>query len=982
MQKQGRKKQKTNSKKLKPKLIHKIIEDKQYSKSLKGLLRALKDNKKERAKEILESLSEKEQDEIFKYIKNNWDKEDLLKEKKELINEIIFLVVEINRDKLKQNPEGNKKANEMLLKAGSNGSVSDFLKALINGADIYLTSGDGLTFLNNAAWDPHVLFFRFLFENKETLNLIKPILYSLDEENRTILQSALSAFVPTKVERSKFVSYLKEINYNPLIGHVEDLREYKQKWINAILNNDPSIIKGTNEEFNEMNKEFIHNINNINGILRDLIKNPEDINRYENELNLFLKIMYSDEKFYQPVKKKLFIEELESIKNNLNLLLHKISLINEQKLKENPEGNRKANEMLLRAGKNGDLSLLLKSLIQGADINVKDKEGSGFLHDASWKSRLNVIRFVLENDGILNLMKPAIYDLTDDGVSIMGVSIDEKNNVVDYLKEINYNPLIGHVEDLREYKQKWINAILNNDPSIIKGELESLNKLNEQFVVNMINISTILEKLVKDPDEIEHYRNEIDFAIRVLYSNEEIYRPLKEKFIREGVQNKIDLLFNKISEIHKGKIIGNIRVNRTANEILLGSMEKGSISLFLKSMIHGANINSRDEEGHTALHKLILSRHTFMLRLFFEEDAAFRLVKSIFYDLDNDNRTILGFLINSYVHPEIKDKHIVDLLNMGYNPLIGNVEEKFEGLKEYKQKWVNAILNNDPSPVKGACEGLNKINEQFINNMSNISGILDEIIKHPKEIEKYPNEIDFLINVFYSNESIYKVLRDKFLEEKIFDKLNLLSAKLIQINKKRLRDKPAGDEEANKMLLKAGQMGSISVALKALLDGANINTRDDDKKTFLHKCATNLHLHMLKFFFENRESFDLVKNILYLLDGYEKSVFGEAIDAPTSFEEEKKKELTIKLFEEIGINPFVGKIEARKSYLKDDLEYYKQKWLNALENSTTIEELKENLKKEGINPKDELLELSLEHLDMFSLLAENCSPLLSDVIKS
>ncbi len=168
MQKQGSKKQSTQSKKPEPKLTLKTIEDKQYSKSLKGLLRALKNNKKEKAKEILESLTEKEQDEIFKYIENNWDKEDLAREKKEIIDATLSLVFEINKERLQENPKGEYAVNKLLLSAGSHvfNGISLFLKALFNGADINATGLDNLRVLHEAAISGNLTLIKFIAKNK------------------------------------------------------------------------------------------------------------------------------------------------------------------------------------------------------------------------------------------------------------------------------------------------------------------------------------------------------------------------------------------------------------------------------------------------------------------------------------------------------------------------------------------------------------------------------------------------------------------------------------------------------------------------------------------------------------------------------------------------------------------------------------------------------------------------------------------------
>ncbi len=254
MQKQTSKKQKTNSKKPKVESISQTIEDKQYSKSLKGLLRALKDNKKERAKEIFESLSEKEQNEIFKHIENSWHK-DFSKEKRKIIGSILSLVVEINREKIKQNPKGNEKVGTVplnLFDIEPEESISIFLKYLIKGVNVNKRYYDNWTFLHNVVSMDNLYFFEFLFAETSIFDIIKPLIYLKDNSGKTILGIAID------YNSLETLDYLEEIGYNPFVGKVmdsTDLEEYfifyenlisrikTKKDINEILEENPSFNK-------------------------------------------------------------------------------------------------------------------------------------------------------------------------------------------------------------------------------------------------------------------------------------------------------------------------------------------------------------------------------------------------------------------------------------------------------------------------------------------------------------------------------------------------------------------------------------------------------------------------------------------------------------------------------------------------------------------------------------------------------------------
>ncbi len=192
-------------------------------------------------------------------------------------------------------------------------------------------------------------------------------------------------------------------------------------------------------------------------------------------------------------------------------------------------------------------------------------------------------------------------------------------------------------------------------------------------------------------------------------------------------------------------------------------------------------------------------------------------------------------------------------------------------------------------------------------------------------------------------------------------------------------EKEANEMLLSRMLLKAGQDGSISLALRVLLRGVDVKRSDVDGRIFLHWTASGFHLDMLRFFLKSK-AFDIIKDTLYMLNDEGETILGSVVDSYVSDdEEEKKKESAIKLLQEIGINPLIGNIKY-SDYIKD----YKQKWINALERSNNLKELKENLKKEGINTTEELLVLSFTQADsnFASILAENCSPLLSYFLAS
>ncbi len=95
---------------------------------------------------------------------------------------------------------------------------------------------------------------------------------------------------------------------------------------------------------------------------------------------------------------KLTDEEFNSLDKELKeLSVKKIMEINESKLKQNPQGNKEANEKLLKSAKEGSIVGILHSLMKGADINAKDNKGNTFLHLAVYENKMNIIKFLAEN---------------------------------------------------------------------------------------------------------------------------------------------------------------------------------------------------------------------------------------------------------------------------------------------------------------------------------------------------------------------------------------------------------------------------------------------------------------------------------------------------------------------------------------------------------------------------------------------------------
>ncbi len=189
------------------------------------------------------------------------DKE-LLKLDNRTRNELIKKIIEINREKLKQKPRGNKEANEKLMNSAIFGRISSFLTALTLGADIKTRDSSGRTFLHTVtSYDHKFPMLVFLFNTKEVFELIRELIYLKDKEGKTIFG---------KINESRFEipSYLFHSGYNPLIG-------------NTLITNTPT------EEYVIKYENLISKIRSREDIEKTLEENPK-FNRKVFELGLAL----------------------------------------------------------------------------------------------------------------------------------------------------------------------------------------------------------------------------------------------------------------------------------------------------------------------------------------------------------------------------------------------------------------------------------------------------------------------------------------------------------------------------------------------------------------------------------------------------------------------------------------------------------------------------------------------------------------------
>ncbi len=93
-----------------------------------------------------------------------------------------------------------------------------------------------------------------------------------------------------------------------------------------------------------------------------------------------------------------------------------------------------------------------KYLREKIDWNAKDNGGNTFLHTTVYNNHQDIIEFFLSNNKNFELIKDSIYALNRDGHSVLGIATGE---IEAYLISIRYNPFIGKMEKLEDYKKTY-----------------------------------------------------------------------------------------------------------------------------------------------------------------------------------------------------------------------------------------------------------------------------------------------------------------------------------------------------------------------------------------------------------------------------------------------------------------------------------------------------------------------------------------------
>jgi ankyrin repeat protein len=138
---------------------------------------------------------------------------------------------------------------------------------------------------------------------------------------------------------------------------------------------------------------------------------------------------------------------------------------------------------LHRASSEGHLNIIQfvgsnEYLRDKIDWNAKDNYGWTFLHEASSRGFLEIIQFFFENPENFELVKDIIYAKTNNGETLLSIVHPLNVKIINYLLSKGYNPFIGNVKDLEEYKEEYKQIV---------EEISSKEDLEEAIKENNFN---------------------------------------------------------------------------------------------------------------------------------------------------------------------------------------------------------------------------------------------------------------------------------------------------------------------------------------------------------------------------------------------------------------------------------------------------------------------------------------------------------------
>jgi len=344
---------------------------------------------------------------------------------------------------------------------------------------------------------------------------------------------------------------------------------------------------------------------------------------------------------------------------------------------------------LIIAAKTNNLSAI-KSLIKNkVNIDDEDKDGNTALNIAIINKNKEIIKFLIESKANLktrniNYDSPIILALKNNDFETMKLLID--NDVEVDSKEINGNSLL-HLACTLENKE-IIGFLLDNGADITltnRKYISAIELLNNPEIINFF--------IDKVSDKNLYPKLNYNYTVNFLIEKTNI--SIIEKFI------------NKVEKIEPKAIdINNAFISSIVNE------KKESIEFFLNK---GANINTADSQGWTALMVAIKRNNIDIVNLLIKNNANVNLYTNSYFTIEYENKDIpiekassaliISVMLNNFeifktlieagADPNLKDSEGHNALAYTTTNFLKNNEKE---LKRYMAKTLienGALLNTE-----------------------------------------------------------------------------------------------------------------------------------------------------------------------------------------------------------------------------------------------------------------------------------------------
>ena len=518
-------------------------------------------------------------------------------------------------------------------------------------------------------------------------------------------------------------------------------------------------------------------------------------------------------------------------------------------------------KLLIEAAEKGTIDQVKETLKRGANINAKDKKGDTALHKATQNRHPDVERFLLENgadraaENALELtalhFSKAYAPRDEVGLFLQKQAINEmlrifaEKGTIDRVKELLEEGAGVDAKD-KNGNTALHKATQNQHPDIVQLLLDSgadsdirngdgqtpLSLAKSEDIIEIFHRHIEKDRALLDAAEkgaIDQVKEALKRGANInakdkkgdtaLHKATQNRHPDVERFLLENgadraAENALELTALHFSKAYAPQDIeGLLQQKRAINEMLRIFAEKGSIDRVKELLEQGANIDAKDENKNTALHKATQNQHPAIVQLLLDSGA----------DSDVRNRdgqtpfslakSCLAEAIIEIFHRHIeKNKALIDAAEKG----------TIDRVKELLEKGAN---------INGKDENKNTALHKATQNRR--PDIVQLLLENGAYV--HAKNSDFVTPLHLAKNLAFPEITALFSRQKA----------------------------TNRMLLRAAKNGNIDDVKEALNKGANIHAKDPEENSSLHHAVWKKHTEVSRFLIKKGANVD-GQNVIYL----------------------------------------------------------------------------------------------------------------------